>query len=526
MDKKKLVNNFIHQFLYYHKKHSINFIIETDNPIIDTSFKPTVPRSKQQEAVSQAFISELSYLKEIVDYENFKIYKNWVNHLNVIKRMKYNDFCICVLEPHIFFSTHGKNFLNIINTYDVFVSMVFQLPPNIHKPFSGFQPIIVVFSKTNYSEYFIGEITHKYDLLISNSINRKSSDILANGLLMERNNFKSFHTVKMQIELRNQENNYKNYHTVRLEDISSEIITNHRKMYEQENSVFVPRIGDTDVIIDINNLKLKLQNYYQIVLNKEKALAKYIQTYFNSKVGKLTLSSISTASSIRHLNITQLKMYEVAIPSLQEQKSIILANNTVSNLENVIKSLKGELSVNPRAASLILSKIEDIENNIIQISKEDEIDQLIKKGETKYIEFKQTFRKCINSKTPEKKLIFEVFKNILGMLNSEGGTILIGVNDRGKITGIENDTYTNDDKYLLFFKDKFIEYIGKDMFMYVDYNIYLVGSKKVFRIDCRSVSEPVFSKDNDFYIRINPAAQLLKGKDMFSYIKKHWNLSF
>jgi predicted HTH transcriptional regulator len=38
------------------------------------------------------------------------------------------------------------------------------------------------------------------------------------------------------------------------------------------------------------------------------------------------------------------------------------------------------------------------------------------------------------------------------LLNSDGGTLLIGVEDKGNVIGIEDDFYENDDRHLLNFK--------------------------------------------------------------------------
>ena len=54
------------------------------------------------------------------------------------------------------------------------------------------------------------------------------------------------------------------------------------------------------------------------------------------------------------------------------------------------------------------------------------IKNLIKQGESGQLEFKEVVRKE------------EIAKTLCAFLNAEGGTLLIGVQDDGKIIGIDN----------------------------------------------------------------------------------------
>ena len=65
--------------------------------------------------------------------------------------------------------------------------------------------------------------------------------------------------------------------------------------------------------------------------------------------------------------------------------------------------------------------------------------RLIKRGENEKIEFKSTLRINLHTKEQDKKVENSVLKTIVAFLNSEGGTLLIGVSDCGEIIGIEKD---------------------------------------------------------------------------------------
>ena len=67
---------------------------------------------------------------------------------------------------------------------------------------------------------------------------------------------------------------------------------------------------------------------------------------------------------------------------------------------------------------------------------------LIAQGESNTLEFKSTLRYCLRQKSPQKYVEHAVMKTIAAYLNSEGGVLLIGVDDNGIILGLENDFAT------------------------------------------------------------------------------------
>jgi predicted HTH transcriptional regulator len=147
-------------------------------------------------------------------------------------------------------------------------------------------------------------------------------------------------------------------------------------------------------------------------------------------------------------------------------------------------------------------------------------------GESKNLEFKQSFSKDVDTgiKEKEKSIRESSLKNIVGFLNSEGGTLLIGVKDSGEIYGVENDYYENDDKYLLNFKSNVKDHIGEDAYPFLDWKLVSVGDKRILRVDCKtSTSEPFFLNESDFYVRTNPSVDKLVGPKLANYLKERFN---
>jgi hypothetical protein len=64
---------------------------------------------------------------------------------------------------------------------------------------------------------------------------------------------------------------------------------------------------------------------------------------------------------------------------------------------------------------------------------------LIAQGEGSKLEFKETLRVDIKTNTTNKDVLFASLKTIAAYLNTEGGTLLIGVSDNLEIKGLERD---------------------------------------------------------------------------------------
>ncbi len=116
-----------------------------------------------------------------------------------------------------------------------------------------------------------------------------------------------------------------------------------------------------------------------------------------------------------------------------------------------------------RRAELILKAVKKLTNgenisahSIASHEKKGKVEivkELIAANESNEIEFKATLRECINNKIPADVLEHSVFKNIAAFMNSNGGSLLIGVEDITRnILGLDRDysSFKSEDKQELF----------------------------------------------------------------------------
>jgi hypothetical protein len=157
---------------------------------------------------------------------------------------------------------------------------------------------------------------------------------------------------------------------------------------------------------------------------------------------------------------------------------------------------------------------------------EEEIHELIKKGENEKLEFKSTFRTNLHTNEIDRKIEFSVLKTIIAFMNSNGGTLLIGVNDSGEIIGTEKDKFESKDNYALHLTNLIKTKIGKKFFSLVNFRFTEIEDKHVLILDCEKSKTPVFIRspadEEEFYIRAGPSSVQIKGSELLEYIEKNF----
>lgn len=156
----------------------------------------------------------------------------------------------------------------------------------------------------------------------------------------------------------------------------------------------------------------------------------------------------------------------------------------------------------------------------------EEILELAKKGENEEIEFKSTLRTNLHTNEFDKKMEFSALKTITAFLNSDGGTLLLGINNEGKILGIERDKFPDTDKFNLYLISMIKGKIGKKHFHLIEIQNTLIDGRTIVKVNCKKSKSPVFlksdSNEEEFYIRMGPSSVQLKGSELVEYIERRF----
>ena len=117
--------------------------------------------------------------------------------------------------------------------------------------------------------------------------------------------------------------------------------------------------------------------------------------------------------------------------------------------------------------------------NADRVNPKPELGELIRGGECEMVELKSTLRTNLHTNEFDKAITFSVVKTIAGFVNREGGTILVGVADDGKVIGVDADKFRNQDDCRLFLDNTIGRHLGNIANTLVDYSFQAHEGKHV-----------------------------------------------
>ena len=179
-----------------------------------------------------------------------------------------------------------------------------------------------------------------------------------------------------------------------------------------------------------------------------------------------------------------------------------------------------------------LDKITDTEETVAPVSLED----LIAEGESDELEFKSTLRWDLKEGAVNKKLEEVIMKTVAAFANSQGGTLLIGVEDDGKVLGLEADYHSlggvDRDKFELHLRNLLNQQFGTGFVTSkVSITFHEIEDKEVCQVDTKQAKEPVVITVKDkngqtiekFYARSGNSSQEIPLSELGAYMKERFH---
>lgn len=255
-------------------------------------------------------------------------------------------------------------------------------------------------------------------------------------------------TIKRKTTGKNKYVPLKNYVT-KIQRISLRVKNDTRQKHLElikklKNVIFFPTIAtrNAEVLCERTKDKLKEWDYWAIELDPKKMDSGYLSIWFNENIPKQQILGAGSGSTIPHLTKKDLEKLHVMDHSLNQQKQIL--TNIATSIKLTIKA--AEL----REANVFEPThlgIDDIARDIPDL----ELDMLLKKEESAKHELKSSLRYSTKKKINEDFLVDPILKTIVAFLNTEGGHLLVGVeevpNGDNKVLGIEVDGFKSQDEW-------------------------------------------------------------------------------
>ncbi len=159
-----------------------------------------------------------------------------------------------------------------------------------------------------------------------------------------------------------------------------------------------------------------------------------------------------------------------------------------------------------------------------------DIDLLISQGEGPAIEFKSSFRWDLNEKRANKALESVVLKTIAGFMNSNGGSLLVGVADDGETIGLGSDykllKRADSDGFEQAIITTVSTNLGTDLCQFIHPVFHAINEQEICRIIIKAATRPVYLKhkgSTQFYLRTGGGTRAMNIQEATEYIKGHWD---
>lgn len=221
-----------------------------------------------------------------------------------------------------------------------------------------------------------------------------------------------------------------------------------------------------------------------------------------------------------------LKMF-LDYSNLNSDHTYTMTNLTLVAIGSLLSSIIGYIYMKGYRTKLMKEMVLKLKKTnpnffIERTDSPEEVLKLIRKGESEKVEFKSTLRTNLHTNEHDKRVENAVLKTIVAFLNSEGGILLIGVTDSGEITGIEKDSFENNDRFNRHFTNLIKERIGNEFLPYMKSELVLIENKNILKVECIKSSKPVFLKydcNEEFYIRLGASSLQIVGSKILDYIE-------
>lgn len=270
-----------------------------------------------------------------------------------LERMAPKGIGVFVVPTSFFFS--DKSVYRQFDRLDLGLEAALALMPGSFAPYANISAYLLVIRKGPVQRTFTAQLTgdgRTNKQVVSNFKNGREAESIELGGFVDPATFRGIDAIRTAQRLAEIERRFGST-PLPLADFAVSVNLGRSgadfSFAEQPNAVYIPMIGSSDVVDSIEDLKLKPQNYAQVVIDPTRSNAAFVARFLNSEFGK-EIRQNSMNGFIPKLNKQTLKQLEVFIPSLAVQEALLEMEGRIAAEQNVLSGLQNELNAMRREA--------------------------------------------------------------------------------------------------------------------------------------------------------------------------------
>ena len=303
--------------------------------------------------------------KEPIEINGFRTSNDFASILLIQSSMLLNDNgkAVFLMSPSFLIDEKNKE---VINKLGLFVDAVFAIPNGAFLPLTNIASNLVVITKQTKEKTFIAEISSDEKAnktILDNYKNRKTGKAIQLGALVDIREFKSLQALVSENEMQELVKRI-GYPSIHLTEFASAINAmkqdNKDEVEHLSNSIYLPKVGNSPVVTNPSEMKIKPKNYFQIQLDETKANSIYVANYFNSAVGKKLRESLEVGAVILQISKSQLSNCVLHLPDVKTQLELIQIDSKIDQFTFRLDELKRNLWKQPRSYNSIAKELKSI----------------------------------------------------------------------------------------------------------------------------------------------------------------------
>lgn len=285
-----------------------------------------------------------------------------------ISALSDNGYCIYTFAK-VIASSSSERWLSELESKGLYCNAIIDMPMGAYAPLTMVDSEIVIFSKKKSEDIFTGLIGEEglVNEIVSNFLNHKASTKGPKLGVYVNGDVKCFSDYLNDSRIKNKNKNLSkayNGQSLKLSQLANVYAPDRNNEFvESDSAVYIPKLGNSPVVTDISDFHIKPQNYFQVVVNTDVILPRFLAFFLNTEEGMNIRQLSYKGVTIKAFNKKMLENLVIPCPSIELQSEYLKTNEELEVLRVQIETLKNRLQKTPAAYKNIRKEMKDINNN-------------------------------------------------------------------------------------------------------------------------------------------------------------------
>lgn len=266
-------------------------------------------------------------------------------------------------------SGSGRSWLKKLEEKGLYCNAILDMPINSYGHLTSVETVVAVFSKTQTEKLFIGLLSDEkiIETLVENLEKGQASKVNPKmGVYAETDVYCYADFLKQNSIKKKNATLSKGYNApmVPIGRIGEVYAPNKDNCFEKNaNSVFVPKLGNSDAVMSEDEFHIKPQNYFQIIVDDNKILPRYLSFFLNTEEGLKLRQLHYKGTTIKAFNTKIIREMQIPCPNIDIQAEYLSTIDQLEMLRVEVETLKSRMQKTPASYKNIRKEMKDINNH-------------------------------------------------------------------------------------------------------------------------------------------------------------------